>query len=510
MKVALYCRLSEEDKEKRALAESGSIQNQKNMLLQYAQEWGWEVYDIYSDDDYTGADRNRPAFCRLLVDAEHKKFQIILCKTQSRFTRELELVEKYIHGLFPIWGIRFVSIVDNGDTDNKGNKKSRQINGLMNEWYLEDMSENIRSVLKNRRQRGLHTGAFALYGYIKDPDCKGKLQIDPNAAAIVREVFVLYSHGMGKTAIARQLNERGVPNPSEYKRLQGLAYRQKENSTLWKYPSIASMLTNEMYCGHMVQGRYGSVSYKTKQNKSLPKSQWVKVEHTHEAIISEALWQSVQKRIVDKAKTFPSTGKTGIFSGKVKCIFCGSALGSTQNRGRYYLRCTTAQVSKKHCKGAFIAVERLEELVLQELHMILAQYLEVEVVRQQWKSLSGAEDMRKGQEVERKGYQKQRDHLALCLRQLYQDKVRGVITLDEFSLLSQEFRQEAERVEKQISATDSSLQSLGDVDENALISSYLKPKHLTRIMVEELVETVRVGKREVGSQEVPVEIRWDF
>lgn len=122
------------------------------MLLQYAIAQGWEVCSLHSDDDYTGSDRNRPEFQRLLNDAEQRKFDIILCKTQSRFTRELELVEKYIHGLFPVWGIRFVSIVDNADPASKGNKKSRQINGLVNEWYLGDMSENIRSVLNNRWQ----------------------------------------------------------------------------------------------------------------------------------------------------------------------------------------------------------------------------------------------------------------------------------------------------------------------------------------------------------------------
>ena len=153
-KAAIYCRLSEEDRDKKHKTdESGSIQNQKAMLLAYAAEEGWEVYGIYSDDDYTGSGRNRPAFQRLLADAEAHRFDIILCKTQSRFTRELELVEKYIHGLFPVWGIRFIGLADNADTDNKGNKKSRQINGLVNEWYLEDMSENIRSVLTNRRQR---------------------------------------------------------------------------------------------------------------------------------------------------------------------------------------------------------------------------------------------------------------------------------------------------------------------------------------------------------------------
>ncbi len=128
LKVGIYCRLSEEDRNKQSETDdSNSIQNQKSMLIQYALSQGWEIYNIYSDDDYTGADRNRPEFNKLLGDAEQRKIDVILCKTQSRFTRELELVEKYIHGLFPIWGIRFVSIVDNADTANKGNKKSRQI-----------------------------------------------------------------------------------------------------------------------------------------------------------------------------------------------------------------------------------------------------------------------------------------------------------------------------------------------------------------------------------------------
>ena len=246
MKAAIYCRLSEEDRNKQfETDDSNSIQNQKAMLLQYAMEQGWEVYNLYSDDDYTGSDRRRPEFNRLLEDAKAHRFDIVLCKTQSRFTRELELVEKYIHGLFPIWGIRFVSIVDNADTANKGNKKSRQINGLVNEWYLEDMSENIRSVLTNRRQNGFHIGAFALYGYKKDPDQKGHLIIDEEAAAVVREVFTLFSQGYGKTAIARMLNDRGIPNPTEYKRLHGLRYQQpkRKNSTLWKYFAISDMLT---------------------------------------------------------------------------------------------------------------------------------------------------------------------------------------------------------------------------------------------------------------------------
>lgn len=153
--VAIYNRLSEEDKDKLSKEEeSRSIQNQKSMLVSYAISQGWEIYNIYSDDDYKGSDRSRPAFNQLLKDAESRKFNIVLCKSQARFTRELEMVEKIIHGQFIEWGIRFVGYADNADTDNKGNKKSRQINGLVNEWYLEDLSDNIKTVLTDHRKRG--------------------------------------------------------------------------------------------------------------------------------------------------------------------------------------------------------------------------------------------------------------------------------------------------------------------------------------------------------------------
>ena len=209
MNVAIYCRLSDEDRDKLHQSDdSASIQNQKAMLIKYASDNGWTIYDIYSDDDYAGSDRRRPEFNRLIIDAKARKFDIVLCKSQSRFTRELELVEQYIHGLFPRLGIRFISLVDNADTENKGNKKARQINGLVNEWFLEELSDNIKAVLTNRREQGYHIGSFAPYGYKKDPDKKGHLIIDPDAAEVVREIFTLFAEGKGKQVIARILNER--------------------------------------------------------------------------------------------------------------------------------------------------------------------------------------------------------------------------------------------------------------------------------------------------------------
>lgn len=517
MKAAIYCRLSEEDRNKQfETDDSNSIQNQKAMLLQYAMEQGWEVYNIYSDDDYTGSDRKRPQFCRLLADAEAHRFDIVLCKTQSRFTRELELVEKYIHGLFPIWGIRFVSIVDNADTANKGNKKSRQINGLVNEWYLEDMSDSIRSVLTSRRERGLHIGAFALYGYAKDPDRKGHLIIDEEAAAVVREVFTLFSQGHGKSAIARMLNDRGVPNPTEYKRQHGLRYQQptSKQSTLWKYFAISDMLTNEIYIGNMVQGKYGSVSYKTKQNRPRPKSEWYRVEGTHEPIIDRELWDRVQALIADRAKPF-NVGTLGIFARKVRCANCGYVMRTSKNHGEHYLRCANRFVSKDACEGAFISVSRLESMVLAELKRLSDEYLDKDELERRIEFCNNLNAQKERLNADIATFRRKIEDCAKCIRNLYMDKVKGIITEADFAEMSEEFTSERDRLEHAISENERLLAELDEklaVGDNRreIIERYTHLDHLSFEVVQTLIDYIVVGKRIRGTRNVPIEIHWNF
>lgn len=517
MKAAIYCRLSEEDRNKHCAADdSNSIQNQKAMLVQYAAENHWEVTRIYSDDDYTGADRNRPAFRALLRDAEQRQFDIVLCKTQSRFTRELELVEKYIHGLFPVWGIRFVSIVDHADTASKGNKKSRQINGLVNEWYLEDLSENIRSVLDSRRRNGLHIGAFALYGYQKDPDRKGHLVIDPEAASVVREVFRLYASGMGKTAIARQLNDKGIPNPTEYKRRKGLRYQQpnRANSTLWRYSAIADILTNEIYIGNMVQGRYGSVSYKTKQNRPRPQSRWFVVENTHEPIIQRDLWEEVQALIELRAKPF-GDGQMGLFAGKAICAGCGYAMRSSISRGVRYLKCGSRPVAREACEGSFIRVDRLERMVLEEWLYLSETYVDREALKQQAALGKGlAQELHRWQREE-KQHRRRMEEYTGAIRSLVMDQAKGLLSEEDAAQLLRDFQQERSRCENQlpeIAAKISRLEEQLKAGENRQdwLESYLHPEHLTREMVEMMVDRIEVGKRIPGTRDVPVTIHWRF
>ena len=508
MKAAIYCRLSEEDRDKRSFADdSVSIQNQKSMLVQYAIEQGWEIYGIYSDDDYAGADRNRPEFRRLLEDAEKRDFDIILCKTQSRFTRELELVEKYLHGLFPQWGIRFVSIVDNADTDVKGNKKSRQINGLVNEWYLEDMSDNIRSVLRNRRENGFHIGATALYGYQKDPERKGHLIVDEEAAQVVREVFTLFS---------RMLNDRGVPNPTEYKRRKGIiktAAKQK-NSTLWKYYTIADMLENEMYIGNMVQGKYGSVSYKTKKNKPRPKEQWYRVEGTHEPIIEKELWEKVKTLREQKAKPF-TTGSIGLFSGKARCSECGYVLRSGKRGEWRFLTCPNRSVSKDACGGAFISVSRLESKVMEELKRLSEMYLDQDAVEQGIR-LGNDYEKQKSNVMERmKSYEKKIQEHTKALRELYLDKVRGILTEEDYLDMTRAFSVEKKRLEEAMKICKEQIQEIEERKKaggngKELVEKYIHVEHLTREMVEALIDHIDVGRRIPRSRDVPITVYWNF
>ncbi|MCC8136420.1 MAG: recombinase family protein [Ruminococcus sp.] len=517
MKVAIYCRLSEEDRDKQNESDdSGSIQNQKAMLLQYSMEQGWELYNIYSDDDYAGADRRRPEFNRLLKDAEEKKFDIVLCKTQSRFTRELELVEKYIHGLFQIWGIRFVSIVDNADTANKGNKKSRQINGLVNEWYLEDMSENIKSVLTSRRQNGYHIGAFALYGYKKDPDQKGHLIIDEEAAAVVREVFTLFSQGYGKTAIARMLNDRGIPNPTEYKRLRGLRYKQptRKNSTLWKYFAISDMLVNEIYIGNMVQGKYGSISYKTKQNKPRPKSEWYIVEGTHEPIIDRELWDRVQTMIAEKAKPC-YTGEIGLFAKKARCANCGYTMRSSKNGERRYLQCSNRHIAKDACIGSFISVPKLEQIVIDELNRLAKEFLDKDELERGIEFCDNLETQRKRIKSDIAAYEKKIDEYSKGIRELYMDKVKGLIGENDFAEMSKSFTSERSRLEKTVADSQSQLSELAKKIEEGdnrreIVEKYTNLDRLNREIVETLIDYITVDKRIPGTRDVPVEIHWNF
>lgn len=307
--AAVYCRLSVEDAEKET-AESESIQNQKALLQEYANRQGWQVYACYVDEDYSGLREDRPAFQEMLAAAEAGQFSIILCKTQSRFTRNAVTAEYYLHEKFPQWGIRFVTVVDHVDTAFRENKKARQINSLVNEWYSEELSENIRAVLRRKREKGQFLGNYAPYGYRRDANDRHHLVQDAETAAVVREIYTLYLSGLSCKIIAERLTEKAIPTPSQVKKSRGEDLGRKD-CTRWAAGTVRKILRNPLYLGHMVQGREEKISFKGKKSRILPENRWVVVKNTHEAVIKQEVFDAVGRRMEQSRKTSPAKETEG-------------------------------------------------------------------------------------------------------------------------------------------------------------------------------------------------------
>ncbi len=513
-KVAIYCRLSEEDKNKKNKNDdSGSIKNQKLMLTEYANKQNWIIYNIYSDDDYSGSDRDRPAFNKMIQDAINKKFNIILCKSQSRFTRELELVELYIHNILPKSGIRFISIVDNIDTSIVGNKKTRQINGLINEWYLEDLSASVKSGLNTRIKNGFHIGSFAPYGYQKDPDQKGHLIIDEEAAEVVRYIFELYNEGIGKNQIAKILNEKNIPNPSEYKRQKGLRTRinGKSTGTIWKYYSISNILINEVYIGNLVQGKTYNPTYKCKHAIPAPKENWIKVENTHEPIIDMETWNMTQRLWKNKTKPFYNTGKVGLFSGKVVCKYCGYNLVTAYTRHNRYFRCPTRMFDKNFCKGTTVLEKTVENEILKQLKQLQEKLFDESSVE---KNIEFNGNTKKIERLknELKTIDKKNAELVGYLKNLYLDKIKNIISEEQFLSLSNDFESEQKKLSEKRLKTENDIEYFenkekSNISKKDILSKYLNDDTLTRIKIENLIDKIEIGGTKNNRE---ITIFWNF
>ena len=516
MKVAIYCRLSAEDRDKLSVEDdSGSIQNQKAMLIKYASSNGWTIYDIYSDDDYAGTDRGRPEFNRLIEDASERKFDIVLCKSQSRFTRELELVEKYINGLFPRIGIRFVSLVDSADSESKGNKKARQINGLVNEWFLEELSENIRSVKTSQRLRGYHIGSFAPYGYMKDPAEKGHLIIDPEAAEVIRKIYNLYLEGKGKQVIARILNEAGIPNPTEYKRQHGMVRNKKAQSgTLWGYFTITSILTNEVYIGNMIQGKTGVGNYKTQEKVTYTPDQWIVVNGTHEPIIDREVWDKVQALIAQKA-TPGQKQPEGVFARKVRCIHCGSRMHAVKNGKKRGFKCDRHTLSHDSCIGAYISLPKLERIVAAELYVLSQELLDEEALEEGINPFPELADMKKQIEDDIRSLEHEIDSSQTAIRTLYMSKIRGGIGEQEYIDQAIRISEEKNFMENKVAELKEQIAEIEQTiaiyhNRKLLVRQYVDTRTLTKEMVSVLVDYILVGRRDPVTKETPIEIHWNY
>lgn len=383
--VAVYLRLSRDDGEE-GKAESNSITSQRDMIRSFIRKQdNMEIFDFYVDDGWSGANFDRPAFKRMMGDIEAGHVDCVIVKDLSRLGRDYIEAGRLIQKTFPDHGVRFIALNDNYDSmtaDFNEEALVLPVKNFINDAYCRDISLKVKSQQKIKRERGQYIGAFAMYGYRKDPENRNHLIVDEYAAGIVRHIFEWKISGYSFEGIAGKLNENGVLSPMEYKLANGEKFCtgfRKGIRGKWSAVAVRRILMNETYTGTLIQGKTERVSYKVKRSVRKPEEEWVKIPNAHEAIICREEFELVRELLRTDCRAGAGTETSHLYSGLLYCGDCGAPMTKRVNRyrGKTTVRfiCSNYNRSGK-CRRHSILKEDLDKLVLYGLRNQIAVILE--------------------------------------------------------------------------------------------------------------------------------------
>ena len=446
--TALYCRLSQEDMRE---GESLSIENQKLMLKDFADKNGFRNCQYYVDDGFSGVDKTRPEYVRMLQDVENGLVGTVIVKDQSRLGRDHLETDRLMELTFPAYDVRFIAVTDGVDSANGVNEMSG-IRNLFNDFYARDTSKKIRAVQRAKGERGERVGTSMPYGYMKNPDNPKQLAPDPVAAPIVRKIFELSADGKGTRAICKYLEEHQIESPGVYEfRTKGTRSKHPQLDTpyLWTQSTVRDMLSNRIYCGDTVNFSTYSKSNKLKKRlKNAPENILI-FENTHEAIVSRKLFDLVQKRYEGRKRP-DRLGDTDKYAGYLYCADCGARLYLHRGKGikpeNNYYQCGGYQTKGgSYCTVHSIKANVLDEIVLSQLREMTAyarentgEFYEMAVQNGEAESLKfKKESERKKSKIESRI--KELDNIIRCL---YEDRVSGRITPKRYDSLSNGYESE--------------------------------------------------------------------
>ena len=512
-RAAIYVRLSKEDGDSFSIGknESNSITNQKLLIRKHLEQMpDIKIVDTFEDDGFTGTNFDRPGFQSLMAAIHAHRVNCVVVKDFSRLGREYLKAGNYIEKVFPQLGVRFISVNDGYDSHQEhGQADSLLIpfKNLMNEQYSRDTSGKVRSALAVKRQQGMCVANYAPFGYMRDPVDKGHLIIDENAAEIVREIYKLKIEGYSSFAIAKRLSDQHVPSPAEYKRQCGERYKSgfKTSPTAsWSSVAIKRILTNEVYCGHLVQGKRRKISYKVKAFEQMSEER-TRVENTHEAIIPMPTFKIVQKLLGEDTHI----GKGRVIyplSGKVYCADCGDSMirkiVSRNGKQYVYYVCANNRSNRTECSSHSIRVDMVEEAVLVSIRAHIALTLNIENAMSELVSLVW-------EQREQKKLQRRIDLLDAEIKQyqdmrlsLYEDLQNQMIEKEDFDSLQEGFAEKiesAKKAQKQLHAEMSTL-AVGNSNQQLFFREFHKYRNiqsLDRGVVVSMIDRVLIGTGKV-------------
>lgn len=441
--TAMYLRLSRDDSDiYDGKEESDSISSQRDMIRSFIKKQdNMEIYDIYVDDGWSGANFDRPEFKRMMKDIEAGHVDCVIVKDLSRLGRDYIEAGRLIQKTFPAFSVRFIALTDKFDSltaDYNETSLVVPVKNFVNDSYSRDISGKVRSHQKVKRENGDFIGAFAIYGYKKSAENRNRLIPDDYSADIVRKIFAWRIEGYSSLAIAEKLDRMGVLSPMEYKKLQGVRLQTgfvMGVKSKWSSVAVKRILTNENYTGTLVQGREEKVSYKVKKSVMKPKEEWVRVNGAHEAIVSREDFEIVQGLLQIDTRAVSGEEKAHIYAG---LLFCGDCKEPMMRRiSRYKGRDTVSFICSTKNKGGgctrhTISEEALGHLVLTGIRQQISLFMDKAKVLFNLEQMEINFEEVASFDKEIKVLYKEQDKYLSLRAGLYEDLKNNIITEEDF------------------------------------------------------------------------------
>ena len=514
-KVGLYVRLSQESKNSRSGEESSSIENQIVMLTKFVEMMpSWIETRTYIDDGVSGVNFNRRGFQNMMEDVRQGVINLVLVKDLSRFGRNYLEAGKYLEEELPMLGCRFVALSDGIDTETGESDIIPFLNAI-NDFYVRDVSERIKSVMVAKAKDGQKLTGAAPYGYSRNPNERTRLIIDQYAAEVVNKMFMLRAQGMGYNYIAGVLNKEGILPPRQY-------YFERQNRTpkadctqAWTIRTVKLLLNNEIYLGHTVSLKRGTRSYRDSRAYKRDESEWIRVENTHQPIVDILIWDKVQQinQAAKEKVAYCNEPQQSLFSGLLICPDCNAKMGyhikkETKKDGtivdyssyscRTHYRsgsttCSSHRISERNLKALVIAHIKeaatkitCDESAIQEALMLklLGKY-----------KANKAKIIKEHRRIEQQIYQ-----LENQFEQLYEKKVDELISADTFYAFVNEAETTRELLQDRLSILNQAVHEIesklsdinkwvGLIKENSIFNEGAKR------LLESLIDKIEIGER---------------
>ena len=506
-KVAMYIRLSREDGDKE---ESSSVTNQREMITRFIEEnQNFILAKEYVDDGWTGTNFNRPGFQQMLKDIEKGTIDTVITKDLSRLGRDYIDTGHYVQRYFPEKNVRYIAILDNIDTiEDAGMNDIAPFKSVINDMYVKDISKKIKSVIYEKKKAGNFLGVTAPYGYIKNPENKYQLIINEEEAKVVKKVFDLYLQGNGLTKIAQILTEEGIPVPGDSRDIGKTKATKLYNC--WKQTTISRMLKNQVYIGNLEQFKRRKINYKSKIRIEVPKEERVICKNTHEPIISKDKFERVQE-LIQGNKSFKDTKHDYLFKGLLYCADCGSKLYLTYSHYalkkygeyRYTTICYTYSKLFNQCSRHSNSIPVLEELLITNIRKVCKTYLnrdlenELITIAQKEKQNENLLNDYKSKITELDN--KIQDNMQ-CIKNLYIDRVKKIISEENFIELSKTFEEERQSYIKQkeeLTKMSNNIKMQEDDNEKIekIAKEFINLKKPTKELLQRLIEKVTISEK---------------